>query len=31
MDNKKAHMLFTDPPYNMNYEGAVGTSGEKSI
>lgn len=31
MDKEKAHMLFTDPPYNMNYEWAVGTFWEKSV
>lgn len=30
MNGNKANMLFTDPPYNMWFEGAIGHDGEKS-
>lgn len=31
MDNRKSDMVFTDPPYLMNFEGNVHTDGSKSF
>jgi DNA modification methylase len=30
MNGKKADMVFTDPPYNVNYEGSMNTYGRKN-
>lgn len=30
MDGKKAQMVFTDPPYNVDYQGGMGGDGKKS-